>query len=96
MALGFATVASLFAITNAFAIRDNCRRIALHTQRTRSVFEESLKELDRGELDDDYRRFFGSEAQARKKEQRERLVHQIEIFAPTDCTITIVRWLKGD
>jgi len=96
VALAFAASANVLAIANATSIRDNCRRIARHSDRTRAVFQESLEELNSGRLDDDYRRFFGPEAEARKQAQRASLEHNIHIFQPIDCTITIVRWIKGD
>lgn len=96
LALAFATVGNVLAIGNALAARDNCRRIQKHSDRTRQVFVDSLNQLDSGSLDDDYRRFYGRLAEERKEEQRKNLVHQIEVFGPIDCTVTIVRWIKGD
>lgn len=96
VALFVATMGMVFATSNALAIRDNCHRISRHSDRTRAVFEEQLAALDRGELDDDYTRFFGPDGEARKKAQRDNLVHQIEVFQPIDCTVTILRWIKGD
>ena len=101
------TAANLLAIANATSIRDNCRRIAKHSANTRAVLEQSLTPLKNGESDDDYRMFFGTDLVdyngeklphwvAAKQRQIDRLTAQIASFAPVDCTVTIVRWIKGD
>jgi hypothetical protein len=96
IALFCATTANFLALTNAISIRDNCRRIDAQNRKTRNVFEEQLKLLDSGQLDDDYQRIYGPDADEKKEAQRANLVVQIDRFGEIDCTITIVRWIKGD
>jgi hypothetical protein len=96
LAVGFSIVSSTLAIGNALSIRDNCRRLAAHNDRTRAVLEDNLSIIERGDIDDDYRRIYGHEAQEKKQEAIDRLNIQIDRFGEIDCTITIIRWVKGD
>ena len=102
-----ATAANVLAIGNALAARDNCRRIAVHSDRTRDLLIESLRPAKEGELDSDYQQIYGFERteykgetfpywQVVKMRQVDRTEAEIAKFTPVDCTITIVRWIKGD
>lgn len=102
-----ATAANVIGIGNALAARDNCRRIALHSDRTRALLQRSLDPVERGELDGDYKQLYGTTLvdvdgkkvplwMARKQQQIDRAKREIAEFAEIDCTITIVRWIKGE
>lgn len=91
-----ATLTSVLAVSNSLQARDNCRRVSRLNAETRHVLEESLDSLKKGESDDDYRRFFGPDWQERKQNSIDRLEVQVARFGELDCTVTIIRWIKGD
>lgn len=90
-----ATVANLIAVSNAYQVRKQCSRIATHSDRTRDILNESLTPLKNGDLDDDYRRIFGPNAQDRKQQAIDRLERQISQFKSIDCTPIIIQWIRG-
>jgi hypothetical protein len=90
------TFANVLAFGNSLAIRDNCRRVSDLNSQVRHVFEESLDQLQRGELDAEFQRRYGNDWVDKKRETRSNLKNQIARFGHIDCTVTIVRWIKGD
>lgn len=86
IALILALTANVIGMFNNIVVTDkNCEEVQLVKKQFTDILNESLAELDSGQLDGQFEQLYGPAWETQKEVQRDRLVRTIKSFEPRTC-----------